>query len=171
MIGENIPDQHEQARRDLGASVARFLAEGGQIQQCTGAGSVPREPNLRSYPAPQPQAAQIDRKLLDQARQAAKTMTLSEACAQLGVSRTTLHHLSKQHGFLFRVNTKQKAERDIKRQARTKARAELVDKIRTYAHTSLSRDAVAKLLGISHQQLSKLAKQHDIDFPKWRRPA
>ncbi len=98
-------------------------------------------------------------------------MTMSEACAHLGVSRTVLYHLSKQHGFLFRVNAKQKAERDTKRQARTQARAELVDKIRAYAHTSLSRDVVAKLLGISHQHLSKLVKQHDIDFPKWRRTA
>lgn len=171
MIGENIPEQHEQARADLAASVARFLAEGGQIQQCTGIGSVPRGPSFRQYPAPQPQAARADSDLLKQARQAAKTMTLSEACAQLGLPRTTLRHLSKQHGFLFRVNSRQQAERDMRRQLRSQARDALIDKIRAYSHTSLSRDAVAKLLGISHQQLSKLVKQHDIDFPKWRRTA
>ena len=171
MIGENIPEQHEQARSDLAASVARFLAEGGQIQQCTGAGSVPRGPSFRQYPAPQPQAPQADSDLLKQARQAAKTMTLSEACAHLDVTRAKLLHLSKQHGFLFKVKVKQSAARVLKRQARAQAREELVDKIRAYAHTSLSRDAVAKLLGISHQQLSKLVKQHGIDFPKWRRTA
>lgn len=164
MIGESIPAEHEKTRSDLAAKVAQFLAEGGQIHQCTNRASVPEQ-------QPPAKLAKANNELLKQARQAAQTMTMSEACAHLGVSRTVLHHLSKQHGFLFRVNAKQKAERDTKRQARTQARAELVDKIRAYAHTSLSRDAVAKLLGISHQHLSKLVKQHDIDFPKWRRTA
>lgn len=171
MIGENIPEQHEQARTDLAASVARFLAEGGQIQQCTG--SVSYAPSPRQYPAREPQAAgtKADSELLERARQAAKVMTLTEASAQLGASRATLLRLTKQHSFFFRVNAKQKAERDIKRQARAQGREALIDKLRAYAHTSLSRDAVAKLLGISHKQLSKLVKQHEIDFPKWRKSA
>jgi plasmid maintenance system antidote protein VapI len=34
----------------------------------------------------------------------------------------------------------------------------------------LSRDAIAELVGISQQRLTRLVNEHDIDFPKWRQP-
>jgi hypothetical protein len=59
MIGESIPERHEQARADLEASVAQFLTKGGKIHDCGGAASVPRRPNFRWYPDQQPQDKQV----------------------------------------------------------------------------------------------------------------
>jgi|GEM_PF-1215510 len=178
MIGENIPERHEQARADLEAYVAQFLARGGKIQDCGVAASVPRRPSFRWYPD-QPaqdkqvvQVVQVQRspQLLGQAIQAAKTMTVDEASAYLGASRAQLLTLSRKHSFCFRANAKQKLERELRRKTRAKAQDALVARIRVYAGTGLSRDAVAKLIGISQQRLTRLVDEHDIDFPKWRQP-
>lgn len=144
MIGENIPEQHERARAELAERVERFLARGGQIQDCAGAVSAPRRPCFRWYPPPQTQPLEAGVQIEPQPKSNDAAST---------------HRPSKQ-----------KAERQLKRQAKMLERAELVDKIRAYSYTSLSRDAVAKTLGISHQQLSKLIIQHGIHFPKWRQP-
>lgn len=50
MIGETIPEEHARRRADLADSVGRFLAQGGQIKQCTKAGSEPRQANFQSHP-------------------------------------------------------------------------------------------------------------------------
>lgn len=175
MIGESVLEQHEKARAELEASVAQFLANGGQIQDCGGAASVPRRPNFRWYPDQQPQDKQVEQvrhspQLLGRAIQAAKTMTVSEASAYLGASRAQLLTLSRKHSFCFRIDAKQHAERELRRQTRAKTKDALVERIRVYAHTGLSRDAVAKLIGISQQRLTRLVDEHNIDFPKWRQP-
>lgn len=83
MIGENIPERHEQARADLEASMAQFLANG-------------EDPRLRyrRFGTAQPQLPVVPRpagpgqaggagaaqhQLLGRAIQAAKTMTVDEA--------------------------------------------------------------------------------------------
>lgn len=175
MIGESIPERHEQARADLEASVAQFLAKGGKIQDCGGAASVPRRPNFRWYPDQQPHDKQVVQaqhspQLLGRAIQAAKTMTVDEASTHLGARRAQLLTLSRKHSFCFRTDTKQKIERELRRKNRAQAQDALVERIRVYAHTGLSRDAVAKLIGISQQRLTRLVDEHDINFPKWRQP-
>ncbi|MBA1192818.1 hypothetical protein G7007_08090 [Pseudomonas entomophila] len=175
MIGENVSEQHEKARADLEASVAQFLAGGGKIQDCGAAASVPRRPSFRWYPDQQPQdkqpvQVQCSPQLLGRAIQAAKTMTVDEASAHLGASRAQLLTLSRKHSFCFRVDAKQRIERELRRKKRAQAQDALVDRIRAYAHSGLSRDAVAKLIGISQQRLTRLVDEHDIDFPKWRQP-
>jgi len=175
MIGESVLEQHEKARADLEAYVAQFLARGGKIQDCGAAASVPRRPSFRWYPdqpAQDKQVVQVQRspQLLGQAIQAAKTMTVDEASAYLGASRAQLLTLSRKHSFCFRADAKQKLERELRRKTRAQAQDALVDRIRGYAHSGLSRDAVAKLIGISQQRLTRLVDEHDIDFPKWRQP-
>jgi len=175
MIGESVLEQHEKARAELEASIAQFLANGGQIQDCGGAASVPRRPNFRWYPDLQPQDKQAKQvqhspQLLGRAIQAAKTMTVSEASAYLGASRAHLLTLSRKHSFCFRADAKQKLERELRRKTRAKAQDALVERIRVYAHTGLSRDAAAKLIGISQQRLTRLVDDYGIDFPKWRQP-
>lgn len=44
MIGESVLEQHEKTSAELEASVAQFLANGSQFQDCGGAASVPRRP-------------------------------------------------------------------------------------------------------------------------------
>ncbi|MDZ5601704.1 hypothetical protein SJI00_02785 [Pseudomonas sp. RP23018S] len=151
MIGENVPEQHEKARAELAASVAQFLARGGQIQQCSGVGSTPRRPSFRNYPDPQP--APVPEQPVSQ--------LVTPPPPVPRVSATSHAHAA---------NT-QKAERFWKRQAKAAEREALIDRIRIYSQTKLSRDVVAKVLGISNQQLSKLITQYGIDFPKWRRSA
>lgn len=126
MIGENIPERHEQARADLELHVAQFLASGGKIQDCGTAASVPRRPSFRWYPdqpAQDKQVVQVHRspQLLGQAIQAAKTMTVDEASAYLGASRAQLLTLSRKHSFCFRADAKQKLERELRRKTRAKA--------------------------------------------------
>ncbi|MBA1187939.1 hypothetical protein G7Z99_02655 [Pseudomonas entomophila] len=175
MIGESVLEQHEKVRAELEASAEQFLANGGQIQDCGGAASVSRRPNFRWYPDQQPQDKQVVQpqhspQLLGRAIQVAKTMTVSEASAHLGASRAQLLTLSRKHSFCFRIDAKQHAERELRRQVRAKTQDALVERIRVYAHTGLSRDAVAKLIGISQQRLTRLVDEHDIHFPKWRQP-
>jgi hypothetical protein len=174
MIGESVLEQHEKDRAELEASVAQFLASGGKIQDCGNAASVPRRPSFRWHPDQQPdkQVVQVQRssQLLGQAIQAAKTMTVDEASAYLGASRAQLLTLSRKHSFCFRADAKQKLERELRRKTRAKAQDALTERIRVYASTGLSRDAVAKLIGISQQRLTRLVDEHDIDFPKWRKP-
>jgi hypothetical protein len=163
MIGESVLEQHEKARADLEDSVARFLAKGGKIHDCG------QHPDQQ---AQDKQVVQVQRspQLLSQAIQAAKTMTVDEAGAYLGASRAQLLTLSRKHSFCFRADAKQKLDRELRRKTRAKAQNALVEKIRAYAGTSLSRDAVAKLIGISQQRLTRLVDEHEIDLPKWRQP-
>lgn len=163
MIGESVLEQHEKARADLEDSVARFLAEGGKIRDCG---------QYQDPPAQDKQVVQVQPsdQLLGRAIQAAKTMTVDEASTHLGASRAQLLALSRKHSFCFRANAKQKLERELRRKNRAQAQDALVDRVRAYAHSGLSRDAVAKLIGISQQRLTRLVDEHDIDFPKWRQP-
>ena len=71
----------------------------------------------------------------------------------------------------IRVTSAQRTERFFRREARARALAELVENIRTHSRAGISRDAAAKLLGISSQRLGRLVTEHGIDFPKWRRSA
>ncbi|WP_434771234.1 hypothetical protein [Pseudomonas entomophila] len=163
MIGESVLEQHEKARADLEASVAQFLAKGGQIHDCG---------QYLDRPVQDKQVVQVQHsdQLLGRAIQAAKTMTVDEASTHLGASRAQLLALSRKHSFCFRANAKQKIERELRRKNRAKAQDVLVERIRVYAGTGLSRDAVAKLIGISQQRLTRLVDEHDIDFPKWLQP-
>ena len=140
MIGHNIPEEHERTRSQLAESVARFLAEGGKIQDCTGAGSVPRPPGFRRYQAP----------LVPPVAKAPPAPVVEQSPA---VPKPPARQ----------------ARRETKRQARAEELDALLQQIRAYAHTSLSRGAVAKVLNISPQRLTKLVDEHSIDFPRWRR--
>ncbi|AIR90197.1 hypothetical protein [Pseudomonas cremoricolorata] len=155
MIGEHIPEEHERARAELADQVAQFLAQGGKIQDCGNVGTVHRPPSVRRYPEQAQAAAPTPAPPAPIAAPAA-TVEAKSVPPTPRPGRSTLRQFE---------------QRQLKRQARMLERAELIDKIRAYSYTSLSRDAVSKLLGISNQQLSKLALQHDINFPKWRRPA
>lgn len=156
MIGEHIPEAHERARAELAQQVEQFLAQGGKIKDCGNVGSVHRPPGFRRHPE-QAQASVS-------APAAAPTVAAPAATVE---AKPVLVPAAPRPG---RSTLRQFEERKLKRQARMLERAELVDKIRAYSYTSLSRDAVAKALGISHQQLSKLIAQHSIEFPKWRQP-
>lgn len=139
MIGENVSEQHEKARADLEASVAQFLTNGGEIQDCGVAASVPRRPSFRWYPdqpAQDKQVVQVQRspQLLGQAIQAAKTMTVDEASVYLGASRAQLLTLSRKHSFCFRADAKQKLERELRRRNRAKAQDSLVEDPRLRPH-------------------------------------
>lgn len=140
MIGHNIPETHEQMRTELAEDVARFLAEGGKIQDCNGASSVPRPPGFRRYQAP---------------------MSPPVAKAKLAPAVEQPAPVPKPPA--------RQARRETKRQIRAEEFDALLQQIRAYAHTSLSRGAVAKVLGISPQRLTKLVDEHSIDFPRWRR--
>lgn len=140
MIGHNIPEEHERTRAELAEDVSRFLAEGGKIQDCNGAGSVPRPPGFRRYQAPL-------------APPVAKAQPAPIAEQPPAVPKPPAR----------------RARRETKRQARAEELDALLQQIRIYAHTSLSRGAVAKLLNISPQRLTKLVDEHSIDFPRWRR--
>jgi hypothetical protein len=95
-------------------------------------------------------------------------MTVSEASAYLDASRAQLLTLSRKHSFCFQVDAKLHAERELRPQTRTKTQDALVKRTRIYAPTGLSRDAVAKLIGISQQHLTRLADGYNIDSPEWR---
>ncbi|MGH8381727.1 hypothetical protein [Pseudomonas sp.] len=107
------------------------------------------------------------RELLERAREAAKTMTLDEAYRALGMSRTELHRMTKEAGFYFQSNDKEHKAREVARQAKAEERAKLVELIRANSGIGLSRNFVAKKLGISNHTLVKLAEENGIDFPRW----
>ena len=140
MIGHNIPETHERMRTELAEDVARFLAEGGKIQDCNGAGSIPRPPGFRRYQAPQ-------------------LPTVAKAQSAPVVERPVTPPKPPAR----------QARRETKRQARAKELDALLQQIRIYANTSVSRGAVAKVLNISPQRLTKLVDETSIDFPRWRR--
>ena len=169
MIGDPIPDRHELARVELADQVAQFLAAGGKVEVCKPAGNEPRPPHFGAVPPPRVADPQhkAERDLLQQARQAAKTMTLNEAYQKLGVSRTTLHRLAKEGGFFFPRHDKERVRREVVRQEKAKTRAALIEKVRAHSRTGLARSAVATQLGISNHLLIRLIQEGGIDFPRW----
>ncbi|MBA1195280.1 hypothetical protein G7007_20870 [Pseudomonas entomophila] len=141
MIGENVSEQHEKVRAGLEASVAQFLANGGEIRDCGGRclGAAPAQLPVVPRPAAVGQAGDAG--------------AAQPPAAQSG------HPGGQDHD-------SQRSQRLPGRQTRAKNQDALIERIRVYVHTGLSRDAVAKLIGISQQRLTRLVDEHDIDFPK-----
>ena len=75
--------------------------------------------------------------------------------------------MSKEHGFLFRSDNKELLQREIARQAKAEEVAKLVDLIRANCGKGLSRNFVAKRLGISNCYLKRLVEENGIDFPRY----
>ncbi len=84
----------------------------------------------------------------------------------LGVSRTVLHRLAKEEGFFFRRHDKERQRREAARKVKAEQEAKLVGLIRANSGKGLSRNFVAKQLGISSHYLVSLAKKNGIDFPR-----
>lgn len=171
MIGAAIPDPRQQVLASLNASIDEFFASGRQAEQCPGPAFKPRDPHHGPGQVHGNETARAEavakRKLLERAREAAKTMTLDEAYRALGVSRTALHRLAKEAGFFFPRHDKERERREIARKAKTEARAKLVELIRANSGIGLSRHFVAKKLGISSHYLVRLAEENGIEFPRW----
>jgi len=94
-------------------------------------------------------------------------MTLDEAYRALGMSRTALYRMAKEAGFFFPRHDKERERREIARKAKAEEQAKLVELIRANSGIGLSRNFVAKKLGISNQYLARLAQENGIDFPRW----
>lgn len=168
MIGDPIPDPHTQARAELSASIDQFFAAGRQVVILDGPRCEPRWKSQKQAPAASQATseAKAPRDLVRRAREAAKTMTLDEAYRALGVSRTVLHRLAKEEGFLFRRHDKERKRREAARKAKAEQEAKLVALIRANSGKGLSRHCVAKQLGISSHYLVSLAQKNGIDFPR-----
>lgn len=171
MIGAPIPDPRQQVLASLNASIGEFFSSGRQAEQCPGPTFKPRDPHHGPGQVHGNETARAEavakRELLDRAREAAKTMTLDEAYRALGMSRTELHRMAKEAGFYFQSNDRERKARAVARQAKAEERTKLVELIRANSGIGLSRNFVAKKLGISNHTLVKLAEENGIDFPRW----
>ncbi|MBA1202670.1 hypothetical protein G7009_13055 [Pseudomonas capeferrum] len=93
-------------------------------------------------------------------------MTLDEAYRALGVSRTVLHRLANEAGFFFPQRDKERQRREAARKAKAEQEVKLVALIRENSGKGLSRNFVAKKLGITSHYLVSLATKNNIDFPR-----
>ncbi|MBM3106156.1 hypothetical protein IIE18_13525 [Pseudomonas sp. V1] len=169
MIGDQIPSPRGQVLADLNARIDTFFASGKQSTELPAFEYQPRRPRHDSPIADPSIKAEVaaKRMLVERAREAAKTMTLDEAYRALGMSRTALHRMAKEAGFFFPRHDKERERRDIARKAKAEEQAKLVELIRANSGIGLSRNFVAKKLGISNQYLARLAQENGIDFPRW----
>ena len=168
MIGEPIPNPRDQVLADLNSRIDSFFASGKQSTELPAFEYQPRRPRHDSPIADPAIKAEVaaKRMLIERAREAAKTMTLDEAYRALGMSRTALHRMAKEAGF-FPRHDKERERREIARKAKAEEQAKLVELIRVNSGIGLSRNFVAKKLGISNQYLARLAQENGIDFPRW----
>lgn len=171
MIGGPIQDQRAAVLAQLNASIDSFFIEGGTVHQLQGFQPVPRRPHhgpgsTSSDPVTLA-AIQAQNETVQRVKQAAKSMTLAQAVQELGMGRTELHRMSKEHGFFFMSNNKERLQREIARQAREAERAKLVVLLRDISGTGLSPYAAAKRLGISPHTVRALTEEHALDFPAY----
>ncbi|CAM4002903.1 hypothetical protein [Pseudomonas wadenswilerensis] len=171
MIGGPTPNERQQVLDQLSASIDQFFAGGGQPVELPAFEYRPRRPHHGSHNAEGDSTARAaatqKRQLVERAREAAKTMTLDEAYRSLGVSRTELHRLAKEAGIFFQSCDKERQRREVARQAKAEEKAKLVELIKANSGIGLSRNFVAKKLGISNHYLVRLAEENGIDFPRW----
>jgi len=110
---------------------------------------------------------QAQHSLVQRVKKAAKTMTLAQAVRELGIGRTELHRMSKEHSFFFMSNNKERLQREVARQAREEERAKLLGLLREISGTGLSACAAAKRLSVSPHTVRNLAEEHALDFPRY----
>jgi AraC-like DNA-binding protein len=169
MNGAATQAQRAAVLDQLNASIDSFFGSGGSVQVLRGFEPVPR----RAHHGPGESAgdqsvterfrAELD--LVQRVKEAAKTMTLAEAVRELGIGRTELHRMSKEHGFLFRSNNREHLQREAARQARAAEKARIIDLVRANSGKGLSRHFVAKRLGISDSYIRKIIEENGLDFP------
>lgn len=107
--------------------------------------------------------------LLQRVKQAAKAMTLAQAVLELGMGRSELHRMSKEHGFFFMSNNKERLQREAGRQARLAERAKLVGLLCEISGTGMSPYAAAKHVGVSPHTVRKLADEEELEFTAFGR--
>ena len=104
---------------------------------------------------------------MQRVKKAAKTMTLAQAVRALGMGRTELHRMSKEHGFFFMSNNKERLQREAARHIRAQQRAKLLGLLREISGTGLSAYGAAKRLAVSPHTVRALADEHGLDFPRY----
>lgn len=156
-----------EASAQLADAVAQFLASGGTIQEAP-------PPEYRPKPAIFCQSAPVirttkeqmarrrgdaDKKaaLLEQVREAAKTMYVSQAAEHLGMGRWALGRLADNAGIQF-----QRAPVVVDRSND----ADDVERVKAAIAIGLSRTAVSRKMGIKKCRLDRLCSEYSIDFPK-----
>lgn len=171
MNGASFPDQRAAVLAELNASIESFFGSGGTVQVLQGFEPVPR----RAHHGPDASAGhqsiteriRAELEQVQQVKEAAKTLTLDEAVRALGMSRTLLHRMSKEHGLLFRSNNKERLQREEARKKRAAEKARIVALVGANSGKGLSRHFVAKRLGISDCYIRKIIEENNFDFPRY----
>lgn len=173
----------------LEAEVAEFLKRGGEIGTLQGFAYKPRPygrmgpavapaPHRRTRaaiqaaapkPTPAPDRAAAEAVQLEQMRELAKTMTLSAAGRESGLSKHMLKRYSAEGGFEFQryqpplgVNNAKTDRID------PVADAMSVLRIKEARDRGLSRNAAKNLIGISSTLMERLIADFNIDYPAAR---
>lgn len=171
MNGAAIPDQRAAVLAKLNASIDNFFGSGGNVQVLKGFEPVPRRAHHGPDGSPTEQSVteriRAERDLVQRVKDAAKTKTLAETMRELGVSRTELHRMSKEHGFLFRSNNQERLQREAARKARAAKHEGIVAQVKAESGKGLSRHFLAKRLGISDTYIRKIIAEHSLDFPRY----
>lgn len=162
---------------DLGAAMSAFLSSGGTITVLDGFEYVPHRPHrdievVRATPEKKqdPRLALRESRIAE-IRKMAKTMTAEEVQAATGWSREVLFRLGREGNFVFRkpvkppkVDRREEARR-IKREAGRAEEAKLVERICALRDVGLTRNQVAKQIGMSCGGLLNIINRNNIDFP------
>lgn len=170
----------------LEAEVAEFLKRGGVIGTLQGFAYKPRPygrmgpavapaPHRRTRaaieaaapkPAPAPDRAAADAAQLEQVRQLAKTMTLSAAGRESGLSKHMLKRYSAEGGFEFQRYQPPLGVNNAKTDRIDPiADAMNVLRIKEARDRGLSRNAAKNLIGISSTLMERLIADFNIDYP------
>jgi hypothetical protein len=153
MIGGPIQDQRAAVLAQLNASIDSFFLQGGTVHELKGFQPIPRRPHhgpgaTSSDPAILA-AVQAQNETVQGVKQAAESMPLAQAAQELGMGRTELLRMSKEHGFFFMSNNKERLQREAARLTRAEERTKLVALLRELSGTGLSSFAASKRAGVS----------------------
>lgn len=167
MISENAIHIRGEASRQIAQQVEQFLAAGGKIEEAPPleyrpkplifCQSTPKVRTTKERVAMRREDAEKKAALINQVREAAKTMCLAEVAREVGIGRWALGSLAEQNHIVFQppkpMIDRSRDSVDVKR---------VLDAI----SMGLSRTAVTRKMGIRKWRLDRICDEYGIDFPK-----
>gem|GEM_PF-1567992 len=155
----------------INAQIDEFLRHGGVISEAPLLVPVPRPYGRhsastiakRSKPKeaskPGRPSRTYDAELVDRIAMMGQTMTCNQVSKALNISVNKLHCLSMRNGFRFQSES-------MSDRRNYEADRPKVERIKAFIELGISRKQAAERMGVSANQLNRLLRDYDLEFPR-----